>query len=106
MAGAPDHVAVEPRCVLALVVTLDPMVVEDLVQDLQYNNDHVVVDDVQCTATGEHGHHQVFAVEPVVAECKRTNDHVTTLVPLVEVDIVLDNLWNADLVEEALVQLQ
>jgi len=48
----------------------------------------------------------VFAVEPVVVECKRTDVHVTTLVPLVEVDIVLDNLWNADLVEEALVQLQ
>ena len=47
MVGAPDHVAVEPRCVLVLVVTHSPLVVEDLVQDLQYNNDLVAVDDVQ-----------------------------------------------------------
>jgi len=99
-----DHVVVAPRCVLELAATHDHLVVEDLVQDLQQKNDLVVLEDVQLTATGDHGYQLVVALEPVVEDYERTHVHVTTLLRVVVVDHVLENLWKTDLVEQSLVQ--
>lgn len=99
-----DHVVVAPRCVLEPVATHDHLVVEDLVLDLQQNNDHVVLEDVQLTEIGVHGYQLVVVLEPVVEDCERTHVHVITLLLLVEVDHVLENLWKTDLVEHLLVQ--